>query len=126
MIKLKSVAKRNPKAVEEPPKFYASAVHDASVELDGLATAVSNRCSLRRSDVHGVLIALMDIIPEELLNGKIVSLGNLGSFCVNVKSEGADIEEELSHSNVKGFKILYRPASKLKKLLRMTEVSFAQ
>lgn len=126
MIKLKTVAKRNPLEVEMPPKYYASAMHDASVDLDGLATAVSNRCSLRRSDVHGVLIALMDIIPDELSNGKIVTLDSLGSFYINVKSEGAETPEELSHSYVKGLKVQYRPALKLKKQLKMIDLSFAK
>ena len=79
-LKIKLINKRNPRLPEDPPKFYASARHERRIELDELATSVSDRCSLRRSDVHGVLIALMDIIPDELGKGSIVNLGKLGSF----------------------------------------------
>ena len=65
-------------------------------------------CSLRRSDVHGVLIALMDIIPDELGKGSIVNLGKLGSFYVSVKSEGTNTAAEPTPGMVTGMKIQYR------------------
>ena len=125
MLKLKLIQKKNPKVPEEPKKFYASAVHANALSLDDLATAVSDRCSLRRADVHGVLVALMDIIPNELIAGKVISLGNLGSFYVNVKSEGAPTEDEFAFTMVKGTKIVYRPTKELRKKLRMIDVSLA-
>lgn len=123
MINLKLIQKRNPQEPEAAPRFYASALHDVRIDLDDLATSVANRCSLRRADVHGVLVALMDIIPDELLNGKIVSLGDLGSFFVNVKSEGAITEEEFMPSMVTGSNIRYRPTKELRKKLRMIDLS---
>ncbi len=125
MIYLKSIPKRNPQAPEEEPKLYASAIHDEKVEIDSLATFVAQRCSLRRADVHGVLVALMDLIPDELLKGNIVSLGELGSFYATVSSEGVDTEDELSLSMVKGTKIQYRPTKELKNKLRMLDFRFA-
>lgn len=89
LLVLKTVLKKNPKTPEEAPKLYASAVHGVKVDIQELALAVSERCSLRRSDLHGALIALMEIIPNDLLKGNIVSLGELESFYTNVKSEGA-------------------------------------
>lgn len=124
-LKIKLVNKRNPRLPEDPPKFYASARHERRIELDELATSVSDRCSLRRSDVHGVLIALMDIIPDELGKGSIVNLGKLGSFCVGVKSDGSDTAEEHTVSMVTGMKIQYRPTKELRKQLRLIDVSYA-
>lgn len=112
-------------APNEAPKLYASAQHDARIELDDLATTVAERCSLRRADVHGVLVALRDIIPSELLEGNIVALGELGSFYAAVSSEGVETEEELSVTQVRGVNIRYRPTKELKKKLRMIDYSFA-
>lgn len=123
-IKLNRITKRNPQDLTADPKHYAVAIHDSKLELDDLATAVSDRCSLRRADVHGVLVALMDIIPDELLKGNIVSLGSLGSFCVSVKSEGESCADDLSNSSVKGYRLIYRPTKELKKQLRMADVTF--
>ncbi|MDP3914549.1 MAG: HU family DNA-binding protein [Bacteroidota bacterium] len=124
-LKLKKVNKRNPRLPEDAPKFYASAMHGRKIALDELASSVSERCSLRRSDVHGVLIALMDIIPDELGRGSIVNLGKLGSFYVSVKSEGTDTAEEQTPAMVSGMKIQYRPTKELRKQLRMIDVSYA-
>lgn len=125
MISLKGVLKRNPRDSEMAPKVYASAQHGAKLDLDELATAVAERCSLRRPDVYGVLVGLMDIIPNELLKGNIISLGQLGSFYVSVKSEGVETIDEMTPSMVTGNKIQYRPTKELKKKLRMIDVSIA-
>ena len=125
MIKLKLVPKRNPQLPEDPAKLYASAIHSSKIDIAGLATAVSERCSLRRSDVQGALLALMEIIPNELLKGNIISLGELGSFYTSVISDGVKTEEDLSVSMVKGTRIKYRPTKELRKKLRMIDVSFS-
>ncbi|MBK6282658.1 MAG: hypothetical protein IPF54_08315 [Draconibacterium sp.] len=88
MIKIKKVLKKNPREPEAAPRYYASAVHDVKVDLNSLATSVADRCSLRRADVHGVLIALMDIIPAELASGKIISLVTLAVFTLMYKAKG--------------------------------------
>jgi predicted histone-like DNA-binding protein len=124
VIKVKVISKKNPKEPEAPPRFYASAVHDVQMDLDMLATEVAERCSLRRADVHGVLIALMDLIPKELSNGKSIALGQLGTFAVNVMSAPAETAEEVSPGLVKGFKILYRSTKKFKKQMSQADVSF--
>lgn len=124
-MKVKAISKKNPMEPEAAPRFYASAVHDVQTDLNDLAVTVANRCSLRRADVHGVLVALMDIIPEKLIEGSSIALGDLGTFCVNVKSDGVETEDELSPSVVKGVKIVYRPTKELKKKLRMIDVTIA-
>lgn len=124
-LKIKAVTRRNPRLPEEPSKFYASAVHGQKIELDDLATSVAERCSLRRADVHGVLVALMDIVPNELLDGNIVSLGNLGSFYVNVISDGVNLEEECGVNQIAGTRIQFRPGKKLKKQMRLIDFSYA-
>lgn len=124
-MKAKIISKKNPKEPQAAPRYYASAMHDFTTDLDGLANTVASRCSLRRADVHGVLVALMDIIPDELAAGKVVSMGDLGSFCVNVKSEGADTKKLVTPGLVKGMKIVYRPTKELRKKLRMIDVTIA-
>ena len=126
MLKVKKIAKKNPTEPQAAPRFYASVVRGAKVDLDGLATTVANRCSLRRADVHGVLIALMDIIPDELAEGKLISLGKIGSLFVNVKSDGADTAEAFTPGLVKKMYVRYRPTKELKKKLGVLDVSVSE
>jgi len=117
------VAKRNPLDRTADPKHYAVASHSGKLELDDLASAIADRCSLRRADVYGVLVALVDLIPDELRNGKIISMGLLGSFYVSVKSEGETTSNDVSTSSVKGYKLIYRPTKKLKKQLLLVDLT---
>ena len=125
MVKLKLIQRRNPKLPEDPKKFYASVVHDNVTDLERLSVAVSNRCTVRRADMYAALVALTEILSEDLSDGKVVSMGELGSFYINVKSEGADTAEDYTLSNVKGMRLVYRPGKGLKKKLRMVDFSLA-
>lgn len=122
-MKCKMITRRNPQEPEEAPKYYLSAVRTGNVDIERLSREVSNRCTLRESDVRGALIALMEIIPEQICEGKIVSLGTLGSFYVNVSSTASDTPEEVSPANVRGFKVIHQPTKEFKKHLRMIDVS---
>ncbi len=124
MIHLKAITKQNPFDAEGTPKYYASAIHNGKSDVDSLATEIAERCSLRRSDVYGTLIALMDIIPQELLNGKVVSLGELGTFFLSVKSDGVQTEDELTPRIVKGVKIQYRPTKRFRNKVQNVDVNF--
>lgn len=122
MLHLKVIQKKNPAEPEASPRFYGSVVRGGRVDLESLATSVAERCSLRRADVHGVLVALMDIIPSELAEGKLVSLGKIGSLFVNISSEGAETPEEFSASLVKKMNVRYRPTKELRKKLGILDV----
>ena len=124
-MKIKTVSRVNPLAPEEAPKYYASVIHDTRVELDELTTMVTGRCSVRRADVHSVLVALLDTIPAQLLEGNIVALGKLGSFYATVNSEGIANEEDCSAEMIRGANIRYRPTKEFRKQLRMLEYTFA-
>jgi predicted histone-like DNA-binding protein len=122
-IKLKTVQKHNPLDKEAPSKFYANAVHEKKVNLAGISKMVSKRCSFREADVLGVLTQTMVIFVEEISEGTIVSLGDLGSFYVNVASEGAEAPEKFTQSMVKGCRLIYKPSKELRKQLRLVDVS---
>lgn len=125
MIKTKFLGRKNPMDREAPPKYYATALHDKSMDLNSLAVDVANRCTVRRSDVHGVLLALMDSIPAQLAEGKIISFGELGTFCVNLKSEGSDTIDGFVPSMVTGKKIVFRPTKELRDKVQLFKVSLA-
>lgn len=122
-MKCKAIAKRNPQQPDEAAKYYLSVVRSGNVDIEQLAVEVSNRCSLRESDVRGALIALMSIIPEQICAGKVVSMGKLGSFYVNVSSNGVETPDEVGPSIVRGFKVIHQPTKEFKKHLRLIDVT---
>ncbi len=112
-ILIKAQERANPQNREEK-KFYASVATRGTTDLDGLASMVSKFSSLSKGDVHSVLLNLLDAIPNELLDGKVVKLGKLGSMSLNVESEGVATAEEVTGDLVKAVHIVFRPTEEFK------------
>lgn len=60
-------------------------------------------------DTMAVLEGLLQVIPDLLAEGKIVRLGDLGTFRVTISSEGADTVDDFSINMIKGLNLKFRP-----------------
>jgi predicted histone-like DNA-binding protein len=112
-ILIKAVERANPQNRNEK-KYYATVATRGTTDLDGLADLVSKFSSLSKGDVHSVLLNLLDAIPNELLDGKVVKLGKLGSLSLNVDSEGVATAEEVTGDRVKSVHVVFRPGLEFK------------
>jgi len=68
-------------------------------------------------DTMAVLEGLLQIIPDELVNGKIIKLGDFGTFRTTLSVEGAATEEEFTFANIKKLNIRFRPDREFVNLL---------
>lgn len=121
MIHLVHVEKANPQDVEAPNKFYAQAVSAGRTDLDRLAYLIANQSTVRKADCLAVLEAFLHNMSDELNQGRIVELGDLGSFRVSISSAGFETADEVSAAAVKSARILFRPGKSLRKLLKTLE-----
>ena len=96
-------------------KFYATITQRNHITLKELSEEIADGRTLTPTDVMAVLISLSRKIPNHLLNGDIIDLGDLGKFSVNISSEGSATAEEFKSANIKKAKILYRPSADIKK-----------
>ena len=55
------------------------------------------------------IIALENVIQDNLTNGKIIRLDKLGSFYPSLSNGSADIKEEFDSTLIKGAGVNYRP-----------------
>jgi len=62
-----------------------------------------------------VLNNFVQLIPKYLVNGNIVSLGELGSLRLNFSSEGTLTEDSFSPAKISKVKIVFTPVPDLKK-----------
>mgnify|MGYP000482758584 CR=1 FL=1 len=118
MIALKSMLRVNPRDVEAPKKYYVQAVSAGKTDLDRLAYLISNQSTVRKADCYAVLEALLHNMMDELSQGRIIEMGNIGNFQVKVNSEPADTEDEASTTLVKKAKVNFRPAKALRDMLQ--------
>lgn len=118
MIKLKFLKRKNPNDLTAPEKYYAAAISEGSIDLKRLAEKIAYQSTLTPGDCYNVLSALEKNVIEELSDGRIVRLGDLGTFRLSISSEGSDTLEDTHSGMVKKARILFRPAEGLRNMLK--------
>lgn len=93
-------------------KFYGRVVATKTMSYQELCKHMSEHNSVYGEDVcSGVAIKLENCILEQLLEGKKVQFGELGTFYLAAKSEGAETEEKFTvASNIKGLYLRFAPS----------------
>lgn len=114
-IKIKAMARKNPQDLLAPPKFYAQPINQGEISLSQLSALIAQMSTVSKTDVYAVLMGLTEIIPQQLEEGKIIRLDNLGSFNVSLNSNPADTAEALTSHHVKKLKLNFRPSQELRK-----------
>ncbi|MEQ9231897.1 MAG: hypothetical protein RIF46_14540, partial [Cyclobacteriaceae bacterium] len=49
------------------------------------------------------------IVTEQLLEGKIVRLGTIGTFRISLSSSGEETPNEVNFNNIKGSRVYFKP-----------------
>ncbi|MBT8318072.1 MAG: DNA-binding protein [Lutibacter sp.] len=121
MVGIKPILKSNPRDLTAEKKYYATAISQGTIDFERLAYLVSNQCTVRESDCYAVLRALEHNIMDELKQGKIVQLGDLGNMQVGVSSNGEVLASDVSSASVKKAHLNFRPGVKLRDMLEITK-----
>ena len=93
MIKYVIRAKKNP-LKKNVVKYYPQMAPTSPLTLDQIIKRVEKRSTVSSADVKAVLDALQYEVMEALASGSTVRLGDLGSFRLTMKSEGAETAAE--------------------------------
>lgn len=99
-------------------KYYASNVTTGETDIEALTSKIEKISTVSGADIRAVLYAMVDVAVDELSDGKIVRLGDLGAIRISISSEGHEEEKDVSANSVKGKKVLFNPGSKIKSLLK--------
>ena len=101
----------NPRDKEAAPKYYGHVQASGDIDIREMSERIQATCTVHKSDVFAVLVALEDVITEALKSGEIVRLGDLGSLQIGISSKGAETEEDFSDALIKKARINFRPGS---------------
>jgi predicted histone-like DNA-binding protein len=107
----------NPSEKGTPPKYYGHVQARGDVSLREMSERIQQTCTVHKSDVYAVLVALEDVITDALKGGEIVRLGDLGTFQIGISSKGALTEEDYDESLIKKARINFRPGLALANIL---------
>ena len=103
----------NPRDKEAAPKYYAHVQANGDTNLREMSERIQQTCTVHKSDVFAVLVALEDVIADALQNGEIVRLGELCTLQVSLSGKGAVTEEDHNASLIERAKINFRPGRAL-------------
>ena len=117
------VPRINPRDKNDPPKFYAQAQARGDGNVREMAERIQATCTVHKTDVYAVLVALEDVVKEAIQNGEIVRLGELCTLQVSLSGKGTLTEEEYDDSLIKKAKINFRPGTILADALESLKYS---
>ena len=107
----------NPNDKEAAPKFYGHVQASGDINIREMSERIQQSCTVHKSDVYAVLVALEDVITDALKGGEIVRLGELGTLQIGISSKGAETEEDYSEALIKKARINFRPGTALSGIL---------
>ena len=98
-------------------KAYGVAQMNDKMDLDALAQHMSNHNSpFSKGVIKGILTDTVSCIRHLLLDGKKVSLGDLGDFHVELNTTGAKTADAFTAANIKEVNIRWSPGKEFKNL----------
>ena len=105
-----NIVKRfNPAKPKEPPKYHAVIKSDGVVTISDIGKRITASSAFTRADVIGLMYGLMDVIADELKDGKIVRIDPLGTFTLKAKSRGTDDPKKFTSRRIDGVKLHFSP-----------------
>ena len=98
-------------------KFFAKAQASGQTDFASICETISDRGTVTKGDVMASIDGCIYAMKTALKEGRIVRLGEFGSFQIGVSSEGTEIEKVFSSSKIKKARILFRPGKDLSTML---------
>ena len=120
-VKFTASPKKDPRNLESAPKYYAIVKSDGRADTQTVARSINNMSTVSIPNTAAVLEAFLHVVPEKLSDGKIVELGDFGTFRVTVSSEGAEKPEDLTARHITDTRVIFTPGKRFKQLLDTIE-----
>lgn len=122
MINYSVNLRSNPQKPEEAKKAYANAQYTEVMDIDDFAEHIaSHGTTYSRADIHAVLILAVDCMREQLLAGRRITLGDLGTFSVGLSSKGAETIADFTSKNITEVNVNWRPGDNFENLISDAE-----
>ncbi len=118
------VPKVNPQDPQGPRKYYPSYKSNGRANRRTLALEAADRSTLSDADMDAAMTNLLALLPKHLAAGKVVDLGEFGTFRLSIKTEGTETAEEVTVRSIKKVGVRFTPGAAFQKMLE--EVKFVK
>jgi predicted histone-like DNA-binding protein len=113
--------RKDPRNQESDAKYYATVRSMGRVDTNGLARSINSMSTVSSADTAAVLEAFLNVVPDQLADGRIVELGDFGSFRLTVSSEGAPRAEDFTSRHITDVRVVFTPGKRFKGVLNNAE-----
>ena len=113
---------RNPINPEIPKKWYICLKSIREVKEKEISRKISEETILKPKEVELVLHYFQKKVIEELIDGKTVTLADLGTFMLTATSCGTDTRDEAGPSLIKKLNIRFLPSRSFRKVIRKIQL----
>lgn len=120
-VKFSVTPRKDPRDQESAPKYYATVKSDGRANTQTIAKSINSISTVSSVDTAAVLEAFLTVVPEKLADGRIVELGEFGTFRISVSSEGAAQPEEVTARNITDTRVIFTPGKRFKQVLGTIE-----
>lgn len=117
-LKYRITKRRNNIKNTDEPQYIMQAVSKGVIDLEKVCRDISNSCTIRESDVVGVVSALGHNLRDHLEQGYTVDLGDLGRFKLGFKGRAQPDPQLLAAKSIKKFVLNYQPSKRIKNTLK--------
>ena len=94
-------------------QYTLKRVSYADVSSEALLDEIKSASTFSPADAKSMLGNFVDVVKEDLLEGRIVDLGVLGSLMPKISVKSVDTRKECDLSTIKSVGIQYTPATEL-------------
>ena len=106
----------------EKQNAFAISQYTDVMTIEKFAKHITSHGSVySRADISAILYMAVDCMREMLLEGKKISLGDLGDFSLLLGSKGAETADKFTAQNITNVKVQWEPGQQFKNLLEDAE-----
>ena len=106
---------------ETKVRYHARSVVTGKTSTKDLIRTISKRSAFKEGVVTGVLIALEEVLRDELATGKSVQLDGVGAFRISAKSPSVRDRHEIRAESIEFKGVVYKADKQLLKKLSGTK-----
>ncbi|MBI5840454.1 MAG: HU family DNA-binding protein [Chloroflexi bacterium] len=120
-VKFTVSPKKDPRNLTAAPKYYATIKSDGRADTIAIAKGINSISTVSNADTLAVLEAFLAVVPEKLADGKIVELGDFGTFRISVSSDGSQTADEVTARSITDTRVIFTPGKRFKQMLETIE-----
>ena len=120
-VKFNVTPRKDPRDQNSQPKYYATVKSNGRADTNAIAKSINSMSTVSSVDTAAVLEAFLHVVPDKLVEGNIVELGDFGTFRVSVSSQGEATAEDVTARSITDVRVLFTPGRRFMQTLNTAE-----